>query len=47
VDGNMYAPKEIYKNQRVIDNRRAERILNLQSDARYEEMINKQYEDRK
>ncbi len=47
VDGNMYAPKEIYKNQRVIDNRRAERILNLQSDARYEEMVNKQYEDRK
>ena len=43
-DGTMYAPKEIYKNQRVIDNRRAERILNMQSDVRYEEMVNKQYE---
>jgi hypothetical protein len=43
-DGNLYAPKEIYKNQKVIDNRRAERILNMQSDARYEEMVNKQYE---
>lgn len=43
VDGNMYAPKEIYKNQRTVDNRRAERIMNLQSDIRYEEMINGQY----
>jgi hypothetical protein len=43
LDGNMYAPKEIYKNQRTVDNRRAERIMNLQSDIRYEEMINGQY----
>ncbi len=43
-DGTMYAPKEIYKNQKVIDNKRVERILNLQSDIRYEEMVNKQYE---
>ncbi len=44
IDGAMYAPKDIYKNQKVIDNKRVERILNLQSDIRYEEMVNKQYE---
>ena len=43
-DGQMYAPKEIYKNQRVVDNARLERILNLQSDIRYEELVNQQYE---
>lgn len=42
-DGQMYAPKEIYKNQRVVDNRRVERILNLQSDLRYDELVNQQY----
>jgi hypothetical protein len=39
-DANFYQPKEIYRNQRTIDNRRAQ---NLRSDQLHEQMINQQW----
>ena len=41
-DGSFYAPKEIYKNQRVIDNRAGRRMFSG-SDALHEAMVNQQY----
>jgi hypothetical protein len=38
----FYKPKEVYKNQRVVDNARILRSLN--NDSRFEEMINTQYQ---
>jgi hypothetical protein len=40
-DANFYQPKEIYRNQRTVDNRRA--LQNLRSDQLHEQMINQQW----
>lgn len=40
-DANFYKPKEIYRNQRTVDNRRA--LQNLRSDQLHEQMINQQW----
>lgn len=40
-DANFYQPKEIYRNQRTIDNRRA--LQNLRSDQLHEQMIDQQW----
>lgn len=40
-DVGFYAPKEIYRNQRTIDNRRA--LQNLRSDQLHQQMINQQW----
>jgi hypothetical protein len=40
-DVAFYAPKEIYRNQRTVDNRRA--LQNLRSDQLHEQMINQQW----
>lgn len=42
-DSAFYEPKEIYKNQKTIDNTRVLRGLTGGSDARHQEMINQQY----
>jgi hypothetical protein len=41
-DAPFYAPKEIYKNQRVVDSRAGRRMFGG-SDALHEEMVNQQY----
>ena len=46
-DVAFYAPKEIYRNQRVIDNQRAVRLLNFASELKHQEMVNQQYGERK
>ncbi len=43
-DINFYQPKEIYKNQKVIDNQRVLRQLNGRSDQLHQIMIDQQYE---
>jgi len=40
-DAMFYAPKEIYKNQKVVDNARA--LRQLSSDKLHQEMVNQQY----
>ena len=40
-DVAFYTPKEIYRNQRTVDNRRA--LQNLRSDQLHEQMINQQW----
>jgi hypothetical protein len=40
-DASFYAPKEIYKNQRTVDNTKALRVLS--SDRLHQEMIDQQY----
>jgi hypothetical protein len=40
-DASFYQPKEIYRNQRTVDNRRA--LQNLRSDQLHEQMINQQW----
>ena len=40
-DVSFYPPKEIYRNQRVVDNNRA--LRQLSSDRLHEEMVNQQY----
>jgi hypothetical protein len=42
-DVAFYAPKEIYRNQKVIDNQRAVRVLNFASELKHQEMVNQQY----
>ena len=42
-DNNFYPPKEIYKNQKVVDNERILRQLNRRSDVLHELMVNEQY----
>lgn len=44
-DVAFYPPKEIYKNQKVIDNQRVLRQLNSRSDRLHEEMVNEQYKN--
>jgi hypothetical protein len=43
IDARFYEEKEIYKNQQVVDNKRAERLLNSASDKIHQEMVNEQY----
>ena len=45
-DSPFYAPKEIYKNQKVIDNQRVLRQLNGRSDRIHQEMVDEQYKNR-
>ena len=40
-DASFYQPKEIYRNQRTVDNRRA--LQNLRSDQLHQQMINQQW----
>lgn len=42
-DVAFYEPKEIYRNQRTIDNARAQRFLNGASDRLHQEMVDSQY----
>jgi len=42
-DVAFYAPKEIYKNQRTVDNARAQRLLNGASDRVFQQMVDQQY----
>jgi hypothetical protein len=42
-DAAFYAPKEIYKNQRTVDNARTQRLLNGASDKVYQQMLDQQY----
>jgi hypothetical protein len=46
-DVAFYAPKEIYRNQRVIDNQQAVRLLNFASELKHQEMVNQQYGEKK
>ena len=43
VDRPFYPPKEIYKNQKTVDNARAERLLNAKSDQLHQQMVDQQY----
>ena len=40
-DVAFYAPKEVYRNQRVIDNARV--LRQMSSDRLHQEMVNQQY----
>ena len=42
-DAAFYEPKEVYKNQRTVDNERVLRGLTRGSDAKHQEMIDQQY----
>jgi hypothetical protein len=42
-DGSFYAPREIYKGQRNVDNQRLLRGLTGGSDSLHEQMVNQQY----
>ena len=42
-DAAFYAPKEAYPNQRVVDNARAQRLLQGASDRLHQEMVNSQH----
>jgi hypothetical protein len=43
-DGQGYAPKEIYRRQRTVDNQRLLRGLTQGSDRLHEQMIDQQYQ---
>lgn len=43
-DAQFYKPKEIYANQRTVDNRNVQRFLSGASDARHQQMIEQQYQ---
>jgi hypothetical protein len=45
-DGQGYAPKEIYRRQRTVDNQRLLRGLTQGSDRLHEQMIDQQYQPR-
>lgn len=42
-DAAFYGTKEVYKDQRVVDNARAQRLLQGASDRMHQEMVNSQY----
>ena len=42
-DTAFYGPKEVYQNQRVVDNARAQRLLQGASDRLHQDMVNSQY----
>jgi hypothetical protein len=46
-DNAFYAPKEIYRNQRTVDNARVMRGLTGGSDAKHLQMVDQQYKERK
>lgn len=46
-DAPFYAPKEIYRNQRVVDNARAQRLLSGASDRLHQELVDLQYNNNK
>ncbi len=46
-DAAFYAPKEIYKNQKTVDNQRAARFLNAASDRLHQQMVDQQYQGAK
>jgi hypothetical protein len=43
IDAKFYETKEIYKNQRTVDNERALRLMNSKSDNLHQQMVNQQY----
>ena len=43
-DAQFYKSREIYANQRSVDNRNAQRFLSGASDARHQQMIEQQYQ---
>jgi hypothetical protein len=43
-DAQFYRPKEIYANQKSVDNRNAQRFLSGASEARHQQMIEQQYQ---
>lgn len=42
-DASFYEPKEVYKNQKTVDNERVLRGLTRGSDAKHQEMVDQQY----
>ena len=42
-DAQFYAPREIYRNQRTVDNARAQRLLQGASDRLHQNMVDQQY----
>lgn len=42
-DAAFYGPREVYQNQRVVDNARAQRLLQGASDRMHQDMVNSQY----
>jgi hypothetical protein len=42
-DAQFYAPREIYRNQRTVDNARAQRLLQGASDRLHQTMVDQQY----
>ena len=42
-DAKFYDPKEVYRNQTVIDNAPILRRLNFASDSKFEKMVDQQY----
>jgi hypothetical protein len=42
-DVAFYAPREIYRNQRTVDNARAQRLLQGASDRLHQTMVDQQY----
>jgi len=46
IDKPFYPPKEVYKNQKTVDNVRAQRMLNAKSDKLHEQMVDQQYQGR-
>jgi hypothetical protein len=46
-DAAFYEPKEVYKNQRTVDNERVLRGLTRGSDSLHQEMVNQQYKSGK
>jgi hypothetical protein len=42
-DAPFYPPKEVYKNQRVVDNARVQRFMNAKSDSVHQQMVDQQY----
>ena len=46
-DASFYAPKAIYRNQTVVDNAPAQRLLKFASDAKFDQMVSQQYGEQK
>lgn len=46
-DNRFYEPKEIYRNQNVVDNARAQRLLSGASDRLHQRMVDQQYNNNK
>lgn len=46
-DSAFYAPKAIYRNQTVVDNAPAQRLLKFASDAKFDQMVSQRYGEQK